>query len=63
MIAVRFIKGMTPYQAGEIAGFSDEIAQAYIKAGVAEEYKAPQPAKAINKPAQDKMVKQADKRK
>lgn len=38
---VRFVSGMAPYQAGEVAAFSEERARQLIRGGVAESYKAP----------------------
>jgi hypothetical protein len=35
MVRVQFLRKQTPYNAGEIAGFDDSVAQRLIKAGVA----------------------------
>lgn len=71
MMAVKFIKGMSPYQAGEIAGFPEAEARRLIQAGVAEEYSAQKDisgqvkedeaerVKAPPGPQADKMVNQA----
>lgn len=56
MMAVKFVKGMSPYQAGEIAGFPEEEARRLIQAGVAEEYAV---KKSPEKPQVDKMVNAA----
>jgi hypothetical protein len=39
--AVRFLQKQTSYNAGEIAGFGDSVAEAYVKAGIAEWHKPP----------------------
>lgn len=36
MKAIRFLTKQSPYNGGEVAGFSDEVADRYVKAGVAE---------------------------
>lgn len=36
MKSVRFVTKHAPYNAGEVAGFSDDVADVYIKAGIAE---------------------------
>lgn len=38
MKQIKFITGCSPYQSGEIAGFSDEQAEKYVKAGYAQYY-------------------------
>jgi hypothetical protein len=39
--AVRFLQKQMSYNAGEIAGFADSAAEAYVKAGIAEWHKPP----------------------
>lgn len=34
-VVVRFLRGHSPYQAGEAAGFPADVAAAYVRAGVA----------------------------
>lgn len=65
MKLVKFMRGHAPYNAGEVAGFSDEFSQRLVDAGVA----APHPpqteqaeteadeAKAPDRPPADKMVR------
>lgn len=52
MMVVKFVLGMSPYQAGEIAGFDEVYAQKLINRGIAEEYKT----KIVDAPPADKMV-------
>jgi len=62
MMAVKFIKGMSPYQAGEIAGFPESEARRLIQSGVAEEYTAKTKeaeSKTVKAPPADKMVNTA----
>lgn len=40
MKAVRFTRSVSLYNAGEVAGFDDPVAQAYVDAGAAEWYQA-----------------------
>jgi len=41
MVAVRFLTSLSPYQPGEVAGFSEERARELVHNKVAEYYKAP----------------------
>jgi hypothetical protein len=42
-VVVRFTRAVSIYNAGEIAGFSPAVAQAYVDAGAAEVYTPPTP--------------------
>lgn len=42
MKAVRFTKPVSLYNAGEVAGFDDAVAQAYVDAGAAEWHQPPE---------------------
>lgn len=55
---VRFLRAYGIYNAGEIAGFEDELAQKLIELKIAEEV-GEVIEKAIEEPAKDKMVKGA----
>ena len=65
MVLVRFIKHMSPYQPGELAGFDEEYAKKLIKEGIAEEVKKeakPEAEVEIDKQAvaeKDKMVRKS----
>jgi hypothetical protein len=48
--AVRFLQKQMSYNAGEIAGFADSAAEAYVKAGIAEWHK---PKNVPEKPSQE----------
>jgi hypothetical protein len=48
--AVRFLQKQMSYNAGEIAGFADSVADGYVKAGIAEWYK---PKDVPGKPPQE----------
>jgi hypothetical protein len=63
MKVIRFKVGVSPYQAGELAGFPEAEARCLIEAGVAEEYQ-PQTdeTKAPERPEEDKMVRDARKK-
>lgn len=43
MRVVRFVKGNAPYNAGEVAGFDEDIAARLIEAGVAVPYEEDAP--------------------
>lgn len=43
MRIVRFVRGWSPYQAGEVAGLPDELAESLISAGLAVPYEEPEP--------------------
>lgn len=62
MMTVKFIKGMSPYQAGELAGFPEAEARRLIQSGVAEEYTTKAKiaeTKTVKAPPADKMVDSA----
>lgn len=40
VVVLKFSKHCTPYAKGDIAGFSREMADKYLEAGVASEYSA-----------------------
>lgn len=44
MKAVRFLQKQMSYNAGEIAGFADSVAEAYVRAGIAEWHMQPKDA-------------------
>ena len=55
MIAVTFTRHHTPYNAGEIAGFPEDIAHAFVKNGVADYVNADDAPKAEQvEPAEEK---------
>ena len=41
IVSIQFNRPSPPYQTGDIAGFSPDVAKAYLKAGLAQPYKAP----------------------
>lgn len=45
MKAIKFVEGVTPYQAGEVAGFPEAEAEQYVKMGLAEFLKVTKPEK------------------
>ena len=62
MILIQFLKNSRPYNAGEIAGFDEEMAQKYIDLGAAEVYRpnkmeSPEVKRAKKKPAKKKASK------
>jgi len=65
---VRFIKGYSPYQTGEVAGFPPEKAEKLIKMKVAEVYQKPdseiiEPVTiSFDSPPVNRMVKRAKKK-
>lgn len=77
MIPVRFVKGQSPYQAGETAGFPDEMAHRLVSAGVAvpigSRDASPNPSSnsgssstptvaSLDRPPADKMVRRSSSR-
>lgn len=58
LVPVQFKRGMSPYNAGEVAGFPRSEADRLIKAGFADEYQAEPQGKAARLGA-DKMVRGA----
>lgn len=42
MITVKFLRGHSPYNAGEVAGFEDEMAEKLIREGAAAPLESPQ---------------------
>ncbi len=62
---VRFVKGQSPYQAGEVAGFPDEAAARLVSAGVAVPVQNVRPARVttgLERPPADKMVRRGSAR-
>ena len=57
MKAVRFSRSVSLYNAGEVAGFDDAVARAYVEAGAAEWHQqapsAPLPALEVAEPEVD----------
>ncbi len=65
MVPVRFVRGMSPYQAGETAGFPDEVARRLVSIGVAVPVQNARPASAtvgLERPPADKMVRRGSAR-
>lgn len=58
-MVIRFLRGYPPYNAGEVAGFDDEVANDLIRKGTAELYKPEVLAEAVKEPPQDRAVKEA----
>jgi hypothetical protein len=58
-MVVKFLKKYNVYNVGEIAGFDNKLAKQLIKSGIAEEYKT----KTVEKPPEDKMMKNTDTKK
>ena len=67
MIVIQFLKHSRPYNAGEIAGFEDDLAQRYIDQGIAEVFKpktmeSPEVKRAAKKPAKKTAAKKTAKK-
>lgn len=58
-MVVKFLRGYPPYNAGEVAGFEDGVANDLIRKGVADLYKPEVLAEAVAEPPGDRAVKEA----
>lgn len=62
MKLVKFLRGHGVFNAGEVAGVLDDVAQVLVERGAAEFVEAPKPAlKAVEAPVVDKQINPAKK--
>ncbi len=65
MVPVRFVSGMSPYQAGETAGFPEEVARRLVSAGVAvpvQNVRSASVTAGLERPPADKMMRRGSPR-